>query len=326
MANNALIGVVVAGGALVAYMVMSKDKKPAVVIPTLPDDPNDPAYVPPANGDDNGDDTTEDDDSDDGQYGDDTDYIVPTASYLRECEALWDSDGNRALNVWNYVGSGYKKEMEGDTYDLEGYAFKVYTDKAAYLPGETVRVLVKKQVYNTDGYDQWESHANSKGWGWGTSDPNQSVKQRMSIRNTTNETELNDTGWGTSDQTRSGSWGSSGLDSANLVGGKASEIKKDVSNSSWKKNKWGVNYFDVVLPSINAKAIGSYSIYFAMDFTGRDKYEKTFTNAFDVYPTDCATPPPADAAAEGVDKLTANWEPSMEILPLTARNSWQIGF
>jgi len=324
MANKgALIGVIVVGGAIAAYM-MTKDKKPATPT-TLPDDPNDPAYVPPANGDDNGDDNG-DYTEDDGQYGDDTDYIVPTASYLKECEALWDSDGNRALNVWNYVGSGTKKVKEGDTYDLEGYAFKVYTDKAAYLPGETVRVLVKKQVYNTDGYAQWESHANSKGWGWGNVNPNQYVKQRMSIRNTTNDTELNDTGWGTSDQNRSGSWGSSGLDSANLVGGKASDIKMNVDNASYKKDKWGVNYFDVVLPSVNAQAIGSYSIYFAMDFTGRPKYEKTFTNAFDVYPTDCATPPPADAAAEGVDKLTANWEPSMEILPLTARNSWQIGF
>ena len=319
MANKgALIGVVVVGGALAAYM-MTKDKKP--VTPTTLPDADDPAYVPPANGDDNGNGTTEDD----GQYGDDTDYIVPTASYLKECEALWDSDGERALNAWNYVGAATKKEYQGDTKDIEGYAFRVYTDKKAYLPGETVRVLVKKQVFNTDGYDNWESHANSRGWGWGRAAPNQEITQRLSIRNTTNDTELNDTGWGRSDSTRSGSWGSSGLQES-LVGGVADDIKKDVHAESYKKNKWGVNYFDVVLPSVNAQAIGSYSIYFGMDTYDRPNLNKTFTNAFDVYPVQCATPPPADAAAEGVDKLTANWEPSMEILPLTARNSWQIGF
>ncbi|MBO66704.1 MAG: hypothetical protein CL398_00180 [Acidiferrobacteraceae bacterium] len=323
MANTgALIGILVIGGAGMAYAI-SKQKKTTTLPP-----PGGVHYTPPTNGgsgagdggedtdddtttsDDNGTDDTEDDWT---GYGDETDYIVPTASYLTECEALWDNDGNRKQNEWRLIMTGEKKHDQAGTADIEGYKFRVYTDKETYFPGETVTILVKKQIFDTTGSDHWQSWINA-----GT-DHGEDLRQRLKVMNTTLDTQLTDTGWGSSDATRTGH------NIANLTG-LTSDITKDVASSSDVKSKWGINYFQIQLPSTNAEAVGAYSVLFGMDAEHRPSYEKTKDNAFKVAPSECSSPPPADAAAEGVDQMRLEYTPDIHILPITSINSWQTHF
>lgn len=313
MANKgALIGILVIGGAGIAY-AMSKQKETT----PLPQSGG-VVYTNPRDND--------DDPADEEDYtgqGDDSDYIVPTASYLRECEALWDSDGNRKQNHWRLIKTGQKIDnrttVQSQVVDIEGYRFRMYTNKETYFPGETVRILVKKQLYNTAGDNDWHSWTNAGSY------KSEDVRQLLKVVNTTNDTVLKDTGWGSSDVTRTG-WVNKDNVPDWLTGGDAEEIMHDVVNPTGDVDKWGINYFDVRLPSTDAEAVGSYSIEWGMDSEYRYSERWTKDNAFKVAPTECATPPPADAAAEGVDQMRLEYTPDVHILPITSINSWQTHF